>query len=72
MGEWKIAIDRPPGFTWCSGERVKKKSGSDFRGEIVGFYSSVLTHEGYAIESAYHPGTIQIFPFKALELWDGR
>lgn len=45
---------------------VKKVSGSDWYGEIVGEYSTELTPEGYAVESAAHKGAVQIYPAAAL------
>lgn len=56
------------------GERVKKKSGSAWQGKIVGWYSTQLTPQGYAVESEFHPGSVQIYPASALErvaAWEG-
>lgn len=50
------------------GERVRKKSGSEWQGVIVGWYSTVLTPEGYAVESETHKGSVQIYPANALEV----
>jgi dihydrofolate reductase (trimethoprim resistance protein) len=50
------------------GDRVKKKSGSEWKGYIVGWYSTELTKEGYAVESETHKGIVQIYPASALEL----
>lgn len=50
------------------GDLVKKVSGSAWEGRIVGTYSTALTPEGYAVESASHPGSVQIYPAKALTL----
>jgi dihydrofolate reductase (trimethoprim resistance protein) len=50
------------------GDRVHKISGSSWRGTVVGEYSTKLTPEGYAVESRHEPGSVQIFPAKALEL----
>jgi len=50
------------------GDRVKKKSGSEWQGVIVGRYSTTLTPEGYAVESETHKGSVQIYPANALEL----
>ena len=50
------------------GDRVKKKSGSEWQGHIVGWYSTTLTIEGYAVESEAHKGSVQIYPASALEL----
>ena len=55
----------PPKFR--RGDRVRKKSGSHWQGYIVGSYSTKLTPEGYAVESEFHPGSVQIYPWQALE-----
>lgn len=52
------------------GDRVKKKSGSEWQGYIVGWYSTELTPTGYAVESESHKGSVQIYPASALELVD--
>ena len=49
------------------GDFVRKKSGSEWEGFIVGFYSTNLTEKGYAVESSAHPGSVQIYPEHALE-----
>lgn len=49
------------------GDRVRKKSGSEWQGRIVGTYRTALTPEGYAVESEAHPGSAQIYPATALE-----
>lgn len=49
------------------GDRVRKIKGSDWKGRIVGTYSTTLTPEGYAVESECHPGSVQIYPGSALE-----
>lgn len=48
------------------GDRVYKKSGSSWRGKVVGFYSTALTPVGYAVESDTESGSVQIYPEKAL------
>jgi len=50
------------------GDMVKKKSGSEWQGKIVGWYSTTLTPEGYAVESESHKGSVQIYPASALVL----
>ncbi|UOF80610.1 R67 dihydrofolate reductase [Caudoviricetes sp.] len=50
------------------GDRVKKIKGSQWSGIIVGTYSTKLTPEGYAVESKYETGSVQIYPVNALEL----
>lgn len=59
---------KPPGWRWDLGTRVRKISGSQWQGFIVGFYATELTPEGYAVESDTHCGSVQIYPAKALEL----
>jgi dihydrofolate reductase (trimethoprim resistance protein) len=51
------------------GDRVRKTKGSQWHGYIVGVYSTELTPEGYAVESATEHGSVQIYPAAALELW---
>lgn len=53
---------------WPLGTRVRKKSGSSWQGKVVGYYSTSLTPEGYAVESERETGSVQIYPCKALEL----
>ena len=48
---------------------VRKVSGSQWHGKVVGTYSTELTPEGYAVESSTEKGSVQIYPAKALELW---
>jgi hypothetical protein len=52
------------------GDRVRKTKGSSWQGRICGTYSTELTPEGYAVESEREPGSVQIYPAKALELVD--
>ena len=52
------------------GDYVRKISGSEWRGPIVGTYSTELTPEGYAVESHLYKGSVQIYPANALERWD--
>lgn len=54
------------GWAYKLGDTVQKKSGSDWIGEVVGFYSTGLTPRGYAIESMFHKGSVQIYPENAL------
>lgn len=55
------------GWKYKLGESVKKSKGSKWRGTIVGFYSSSLTSRGYAVESYFEEGSVQIYPEAALE-----
>lgn len=50
------------------GDLVKKSTGSEWEGRVVGWYSTEQTKEGYAVESEAHKGSVQIYPAKALEL----
>lgn len=53
-----------PGFKL--GDAVQKVKGSQWSGRVVGTYSTALTPEGYAVESATHAGSVQIYPAAAL------
>jgi dihydrofolate reductase (trimethoprim resistance protein) len=58
------------GWTFQMGDMVRKHRGGAWRGTVVGFYRTSLTPEGYAVESAFEPGSVQIYPVAALEPWD--
>lgn len=58
--------DRP--WSFQMGDRLRKKKGSSWQGRVVGYYTTELTPEGYAIESEREPGSVQIYPVSALEL----
>lgn len=62
----KQDIDRPEFWAWPTGTRVMKCKGSCWQGRVVGFYSTDLTPQGYAVESDAHPGSVQIYPVEAL------
>lgn len=49
------------------GARVRKVKGSRWDGTVVGTYSTKLTPEGYAVESVWETGSVQIYPAAALE-----
>ena len=49
------------------GDLVKKSTGSEWDGRVVGWYSTEQTKEGYAVESSAHRNSVQIYPAKALE-----
>ena len=49
------------------GDLVRKIKGSEWHGTVVGTYSTSLTPEGYAVESATERGSVQIYPAAALE-----
>ena len=59
----------PDHHTFRIGDRVQKRSGGSWRGTIVGWYRTAMTPEGYAVESAFEPGSVQIYPAPALEPW---
>lgn len=56
-----------PDMKYPLGTLVQKTKGSSWRGKVVGFYSTELTPIGYAVESIYEPGSVQIYPESALE-----
>ena len=58
----------PPEGCWEIGTRLRKKRGSSWQGKVVGYYSTDLTPTGYAIESERESGSVQIYPFQALEI----
>jgi len=48
------------------GDRVCKVGGASWQGHVVGFYGTALTPIGYAVESEREPGSVQIYPERAL------
>ena len=50
------------------GDPVTKTKGSSWTGRVVGTYSTDMTPEGYAVESCYERGSVQIYPAAALAL----
>ena len=60
--------NKSDGQKFAFGSLVRKKSGSEWQGYIVGWYSTKLTPTGYAVESETHAGSVQIYPESALEL----
>ena len=65
------AIERAdkPAQKWRLGDTVAKKRGSSWRGKVVGFYSTDFTPIGYAVESHFEPGSVQVWPEVSLEDW---
>ena len=55
-----------PHWRYRMGDRVTKTKGSNWTGRVVGYYSTSLTPEGYAVESENEPGSVQIYPVGAL------
>jgi dihydrofolate reductase (trimethoprim resistance protein) len=63
-----LKIEKPsPEWKYEYGQRLRKIRGSSWQGHVVGFYSTTLTQEGYAIESERELGSVQIYPVAALE-----
>lgn len=60
-------VERDERRAFCIGDMVRKKSGSEWEGKVVGTYSTALTSEGYCVESSSHAGSVQIYPASALE-----
>lgn len=58
---------RAGGAHFSFGERVRKRSGAQWSGRVVGWYCTALTPVGYAVESDAHAGSVQIYPATALE-----
>ncbi|MFT4056454.1 MAG: hypothetical protein QM681_18270 [Novosphingobium sp.] len=54
---------------WKIGDTVQKKRGSSWRGTVCGFYSTPHTPIGYCVDSAFEPGSVQVWPEAALEDW---
>lgn len=61
-----IAQTAPQG-KFRMGDLVKKSTGSEWVGRVVGWYSTEQTKEGYAVESSAHRNSVQIYPVTALE-----
>ena len=61
--------DEQPAAKFRFGDLVRKTKGSQWHGRVVGTYSTELTPDGYAVESATERGSVQIYPAAALEAW---
>lgn len=59
-------IQQPAGWRFKIGDFVIKHKGAGWSGKVVGYYSTYLTSEGYAVESQQHRGSVQIYPAAAL------
>lgn len=66
--KYKYHFIAASGLKFVLGDTVRKIKGSQWNGKIVGFYSTELTPEGYAVESSTERGSVQIYPAAALEL----
>lgn len=84
MGEQVNGLYRSVFFALCGmesadnhrkfkiGDQVTKLKGSQWRGTVVGFYSTGLTPIGYCVESSLETGSVQIYPEAALGLIEDR
>lgn len=61
----------PADAAFAFGSFAKKKGKADWRGRICGWYRTDMTPLGYVIESAYHFGSVQLYPATGIEPWDG-
>jgi hypothetical protein len=61
-----------PAGAFQRGDLVRKKSGSSWRGRIVGDYSATWTVDGYNVESLFEPGNVQVYPAAALLPWSAK
>lgn len=57
----------PEGWRFRFGDKVYKPKGSWWEGYVVGFYSTVQTPRGYAVQLEISNGPVQIYPEDALE-----
>lgn len=57
----------PEGWRFRFGDKVYKPKGSWWEGYVVGFYSTVKTPRGYAVQLEISNGPVQIYPEDALE-----
>lgn len=52
------------------GDSVRKRpGGGEWRGVVVGLYLASKTPLGFAVESVREPGSVQIYPARALQEW---
>jgi dihydrofolate reductase (trimethoprim resistance protein) len=65
------AMPWPTDAQFQCGALVQKKGRASWRGKIVGWYRTEVTALGYAVESAFEPGSVQIYPETALLPWGG-
>ncbi|AUR82941.1 electron transport accessory protein-like domain protein [Vibrio phage 1.030.O._10N.222.55.F9] len=59
-------LPKPLWAKWSVGDSVTKTKGSSWTGKVVGYYSTSLTPNGYAVESLTEKGSVQIYPEAAL------
>lgn len=72
--QWELVRAKQAGkFNWGDYVRKKSRPGSaEYEGTVCGFYSTADTPEGYAVLSAFHKGTVQIYSASMLELVEGK
>lgn len=68
VGSLQAAIANPEPSKFNIGDMVKKRSGSEWAGKVVGHYSTTLTPAGCCVESSSHAGSVQIYPESTLNL----
>lgn len=56
------------GWSFDIGDIVHKPTGSWWEGEVVGFYSTKNTPEGYCVQLEKENGPVQIYPVTALKI----
>lgn len=73
IAQLEAEVARLSSPTFNLGDRVRKKSGSEWEGIVVGFYKTSLNPDGVCVESEAHAGSVQIYPAAALqETGDGQ
>jgi len=70
LDTYRAALSAQGAAKFRMGDLVKKSTGSEWEGRVVGWYSTEQTAEGYAVESSAHRNSVQIYPAKALEAVD--
>jgi R67 dihydrofolate reductase len=66
----EAAIAAAPWFvggSFAFGDRVQKRSGSDWHGHVCGFYKTGQTAIGYCVKSERERNSVQLYPETALE-----
>ena len=58
----------PKWLPWEFGQRVTKRTGSSWTGQICGWYTTTRTEIGFCVESENEPGSVHLYPMKALML----
>lgn len=66
----EIDMNWPEEAIYKLGEYVEKRGRAAWRGKVVGWYKTDLTPIGYAVESYFEPGSVQIYQETALIPWE--